>query len=274
MLVTVCRLYETFDDASQTVSALESAGVPASDVSVISNNAERRLSAAPGAGATRIPISGGGTDTGLAGAYATPASSTESTGSTGSTGGTADTGASARAGSSGDTGTSPGPAAADQGDASADAAPSGGDQRRDAAGVGAAIGASAGTAGALIASLALFAVPGVGPVVGTGWLMALLGGAALGGVTGGLLGALTGAGLSAADAQVYAEGVRRGGTLVTARVPESNARRVEGIMDRHAVNAAERAAEYRQGGWRAFDPQAAPYTAEQVRSEHAQHAGR
>ena len=41
-------------------------------------------------------------------------------------------------------------------------------------------------------------------------------------VAGGILGALTEAGVSEEDAQVYAEGVRRGGTLLTVRVPEAD----------------------------------------------------
>jgi len=53
-------------------------------------------------------------------------------------------------------------------------------------------------------------------IVGAGWLAAVLGSMAIGGVTGGLLGALTNAGISEEDAQVYVEGVRRGGTLVAA----------------------------------------------------------
>jgi hypothetical protein len=44
---------------------------------------------------------------------------------------------------------------------------------------------------------------------------------AIGGVAGGLLGALTNAGISEEDAQVMVEGVRRGGTLVAARVPQN-----------------------------------------------------
>src|SRR3954469_21387116 len=79
--------------------------------------------------------------------------------------------------------------------------------------LGAAIGATAATAASLIT---LLAIPGVGAVVGVGWLAALLGGMAAGGVTGGLLGALTSAGINEKDAQVLAEGVRRGGTLVAA----------------------------------------------------------
>jgi hypothetical protein len=146
--------------------------------------------------------------------------------------------------------------------------------RMEGATVGAVIGATAGTAASLLASLGLMLVPGVGPVVGAGWLLALLGGTAVGGLTGGLLGALTKAGVDEEEAQVYAEGVRRGGSLVTARVPEEQSQRVTEIMDRSAVNTSERADEYRRSGWQSFNPDAQPYSPEQVRSERELHMAR
>ena len=61
--------------------------------------------------------------------------------------------------------------------------------------------------------------PGVGPVVAAGWLVATLTGALAGGATGGVIGALTQqAGLSKEDADLYAEGLRRGGAEASARV--------------------------------------------------------
>jgi hypothetical protein len=118
----------------------------------------------------------------------------------------------------------------------------------------------------------MLAIPGVGAVVGAGWLAALLGSMAVGGMTGGLLGALTNAGISDEDAQVFVEGVRRGGTLVAARVPQSELPRVEAMMTQLAVKLHERCDLYRKSGWRSFDPNAVPYTADQVRSERAIHA--
>jgi hypothetical protein len=66
--------------------------------------------------------------------------------------------------------------------------------------------------------------------------------------------------------------VRRGGTLVTIRVSRENAPRIEALMNRSAVNLAERSEIYRKAGWLAFDPDARPYTADQVRCERALHA--
>jgi hypothetical protein len=141
--------------------------------------------------------------------------------------------------------------------------------RIEGAPVGAAFGATAATAASFITILAL---PGVGPVVGAGRLAAMLGSMAVGGLTGGLLGALTNAGINEEDAQVLVEGVRRGGTLVSTRVAQEDAPRVEAMMSRNAVNLRERSVIYRKAGWLAFDPNAAPYTADQVRCERALHA--
>jgi hypothetical protein len=118
----------------------------------------------------------------------------------------------------------------------------------------------------------MLAIPGVGAVVGVGWLAAVLGSIAIGGVAGGLLGALTNAGISEEDAQVFVEGVRRGGTLVVARVQQSELPRIEATMNQSAVKLQERCELYRNSGWQCFDPNAVPYTADQVRSERALHA--
>ncbi|WP_246207564.1 hypothetical protein [Bradyrhizobium rifense] len=142
------------------------------------------------------------------------------------------------------------------------------DGKFEGATVGAAIGATAATAASLVTMLAL---TGIGAVVGVGWLAAMLGSMAIGGVTGGLLGALTNAGISEEDAHVFAEGVRRGGTLVAARVPPVDVPRIEPIMNRSAVRLQERCELYRRSGWQAFDPNAVPYTADQVRNERALH---
>jgi hypothetical protein len=142
------------------------------------------------------------------------------------------------------------------------------DGKFEGAAVGAAIGATAATAASLVTMLAL---PGIGAVVGVGWLAAMLGSMAIGGVTGGLLGALTNAGISEEDAHVFAEGVRRGGTLVATRVPPVDVPRIEPIMNRSAVRLQERCELYRRSGWQAFDPNAVPYTADQVRNERALH---
>lgn len=141
------------------------------------------------------------------------------------------------------------------------------DDRAEGAGKGAGVGAVLGGGAGLLAGLGLLAIPGVGPVVAAGWLVAMAAGAAAGGATGGIVGALSQSGVSSEDAQVYAEGVRRGGTLVSARVPDADRSRYESILDRSAVNIAERGKAYRSSGWKSFDTNAQPYNADQVRKE-------
>ena len=141
------------------------------------------------------------------------------------------------------------------------------DDRVEGAAAGAGIGATAAGVAGLLAGLGLLAIPGLGPVVAAGWLASTALGAAVGGTVGGVIGALTQSGVSEEDANVYAEGVRRGGTLVSARVPDADRQRYEAILDRSAVDIRERAKLYEEGGWSRFDPNAPPYTAEQVRRE-------
>ncbi|GJE62646.1 hypothetical protein MPOCJGCO_4779 [Methylobacterium trifolii] len=102
----------------------------------------------------------------------------------------------------------------------------------------------------LLAGLGLLAIPGVGPVVAAGWLVATVTGAGVGAAAGGLIGGLTGAGLSEHEAERYAEGVRRGGTLVTVRAGEDLADRVMTILDRSgSIDLDERAQGWRAQGW-------------------------
>lgn len=143
------------------------------------------------------------------------------------------------------------------------------DDRAEGAGTGAGIGATVGGAAGLLAGLGLLAIPGVGPVVAAGWLVATAAGAAAGGLTGGIIGALTQAGVSEEDAHVYAEGVRRGGTLVTARVDDRNAPALEATLERSALRTSDLRTNYGKSGWKSFDPAAKPYTAEEVRRERA-----
>jgi hypothetical protein len=143
------------------------------------------------------------------------------------------------------------------------------DDRAEGAGTGAGIGAAVGGTAGLLAGLGLLAIPGVGPVVAAGWLVATAAGAAAGGLTGGIVGALTQAGVSDEDAQVYAEGIRRGGTLVTARVNDADAARLESVLDRSALRTSDLRTNYGKTGWKSFDPSSKPYSADQVRKERS-----
>jgi hypothetical protein len=198
MTKTVSALYDTYDAARSAMSALEAAGIPPSDISIVANNSEnwhredRPSTAAEGAG------------------------------------------------------------------------------------TGAGVGAAVGGVGGLLTGLGMLAIPGVGPVVAAGWLVATavgaVAGAAVGGATGGLVGSLTKEGVPEHDANLYAEGVRRGGTLVTARVADARAGEAQDILQRQKyVDLNARGRIYRDEGWSTFDSNAPAYSAEQVAKERARY---
>ena len=129
------------------------------------------------------------------------------------------------------------------------------------AGEGLATGGLIGGGAGLLTGLGIVTIPGLGPAMAMGWLISVAIGAAAGGVAGGagggLLGALKDNGVPEGDANVYAEGVRRGGALVSVRVDEADAERVEASLDlNNGADATIRGEIYRQEGWTAFDANA------------------
>ncbi|MBV9993880.1 MAG: hypothetical protein JO127_01580 [Caulobacteraceae bacterium] len=125
------------------------------------------------------------------------------------------------------------------------------------AGKGAALGGVVGAGAGLLTGLGLMAIPGVGPVVAAGWLVSTLAGAGAGavagGAAGGVIGALSKAGLSEDEAHVYAEGVRRGGTLVSVRAEDTDAARIEQLLSQRSTDAVALGSDYRRAGWTGFD---------------------
>lgn len=191
---TVTGLYDSYDDARSAVKALENAGVPSDDISIVTNKAN-------------------GTDVEGQGSYAA-----------------------------------------------------------EGAGAGVGVGAVAGGAGGLLTGLGILAIPGVGPVVAAGWLAATAAGAVAGAVAGGAVGGIVGAmvreGVPEDEANFYAEGIRRGGSVVTARVDESKIASVQSILSQsRPVDYASRRTSYQEQGWNRFDEHAEPYTPEQIEAE-------
>jgi hypothetical protein len=132
----------------------------------------------------------------------------------------------------------------------------------------AGIGAAVGGVGGLLLSFAGAAVPGIGPVLAAGPIIAALGGAGVGAAAGGLIGVLVEGGVPEEDAAYYAEGVRRGGILITVIARGERADRAAEILDRHgAVDIDDRVSEWRSRGWTTHDPAAAPLTSDEIRRE-------
>ena len=114
------------------------------------------------------------------------------------------------------------------------------EQDGGAAGAGAVIGAGFG----VLAGLAAVTIPGIGLVAAIGPIIAS---AVLGAVAGGLIGSLVDAGVPAEQAEHYAEGVRRGGTLVAVATHDADASRAVEILSRHnPVNLNERVMQWQQ----------------------------
>ncbi len=160
----IAHSYDTYDHAVRAVNALEAAGVPHDDISLVSGDKDRQV-------ATSVAGDGDGTATGT----------------------------------------------------------------------GASIGTLLGGGAGLLAGLGALAIPGVGPVVAAGWLIATLTGAGVGAAAGGLLGSLTGAGVDEADAKSYADHVGRGGTLVTVRASDEMAPQAEYILEHGEAQAQSQA---------------------------------
>jgi len=125
----------------------------------------------------------------------------------------------------------------------------------DDVGTGAGIGAAIGGIGGLLVGLGALAIPGIGPVVAAGPLLAALTGAGVGAVAGGIVGALVDLGIPDEEANLYAEGLHRGDILVIAQVPDASANAVTRIMDRSGlVDIRKQADTWRASGWKTFEP--------------------
>jgi hypothetical protein len=89
---------------------------------------------------------------------------------------------------------------------------------------GAGVGALLGGALGWLAGIGSLAIPGVGPFIAAGPIMATLGGAAVGGTVGGITGALVGMGIPEYEAKRYEGRIREGNFLISVHTEDSNQR--------------------------------------------------
>src|SRR5262245_59594430 len=114
------------------------------------------------------------------------------------------------------------------------------------AGSGAAVG---GVLGWLV-GIGAIAVPGIGPLMAAGPIVAALAGAGAAGAAGGLVGGLVGAGMPEIEAKRYAGRIRAGGYLVSVHCDDNEwAGRAKDILQttgaQDVVSTAEAVADYR-----------------------------
>lgn len=150
------------------------------------------------------------------------------------------------------------------------------DEHGNLAGAGASAGVSSGAVVGGIAGLLIGAGFTILPIAGfllAGPIAGLIAGAATGAATGGILGGLIGLGIPEEHAELYAEGVRRGGTLLTVQTDSSNESRVRDILNRDgAVDIETRGESYRASGFTGYDTSAKPYTRDESDAERATYA--
>ena len=86
---------------------------------------------------------------------------------------------------------------------------------------GAATGGVTGGVIGLLAGIGALAIPGVGPFIAAGPIMAALSGMAVGAATGGVVGGLIGLGIPEIEAKRYDEKLRKGNYLIAVHTDES-----------------------------------------------------
>ncbi len=134
---------------------------------------------------------------------------------------------------------------------------------------GAEVGAALGAIGGLVVGLGGLFIPGIGPIIAAGPLVGTLLGTVGGAAAGGLVGALVESGIPEDDAHLYAEALRRGGSIVTVHCDSENeVESATDILGRFGpVDLEKRVEHWRSKGWSGYDPEAGPYTTEKIQTE-------
>jgi hypothetical protein len=106
----------------------------------------------------------------------------------------------------------------------------------EGAATGAGTGALLGGALGWLVGIGTLAIPGLGPFIAAGPIMAALAGMGVGGAVGGITGALIGMGIPERQAKHYEVRVKEGGILLSVHSDNSDwAKRAKGILERTAA---------------------------------------
>lgn len=92
----------------------------------------------------------------------------------------------------------------------------------EGAAVGAGTGAVIGGTIGWLAGIGALAIPGLGPLIAAGPILAAMSGAAVGGTIGGLTGALVGLGIPEYEAKRYEDKIKGGSVLIAVHTDDSN----------------------------------------------------
>lgn len=96
----------------------------------------------------------------------------------------------------------------------------------------------------LLAGIGVLAIPGLGPFIAAGPLMAALSGAAVGAAAGGIIGTLVGMGIPEYEAKRYEAKIREGRILLSVHVEDGEAaRRAKDIFEKAGAEDVASAAE-------------------------------
>ena len=111
---------------------------------------------------------------------------------------------------------------------------------------GVAAGAALGSAMGWLAGIGALAIPGLGPFISAGPIMAALAGGAVGGLVGGITGALIGLGIPEYEAKRYEGLIRKGSILLSVHSDDSvRTRRAKEILERTGAEDVASASESR-----------------------------
>jgi len=98
---------------------------------------------------------------------------------------------------------------------------------------GGVVGGLAGAFAGVLAGIGAIAIPGLGPFIAAGPILAALGGATVGGVVGGVAGALVGLGIPEIEAKAYEGKIRDGNILISAHcVDADHVKRAKDVLQR------------------------------------------
>ena len=103
----------------------------------------------------------------------------------------------------------------------------------EGAAAGGLVGGALGGGLGWLAGIGMLAIPGLGPFIAAGPIMAALSGVAVGGAVGGLVGALTGLGIPEYEARRYEGKIREGNILISVHCNDGDTvKRGRDILDR------------------------------------------